>query len=96
VIRNPAKTRKQDSEFRSAKIRSSKSEIRNKSQIRISQTIRRLGGFEFRVSDFEFTYMPYMVYMVEKAAVPSALSLQPVFLTMKGMKKQICGKNNLR
>jgi len=36
-----------------------------------------LGGFEFRVSDFEFNYMPYMFYMVEKASVPSAFSLQP-------------------
>jgi len=34
-------------------------------------------GFEFRVSDFDFFYMPYMAYMVEKAAVPSAFSLQP-------------------
>jgi len=38
-----------------------------------------LGGFEFRVSDFEFTHMPYMFYMVNKAAFPSAFSLQPGF-----------------
>jgi len=33
--------------------------------------------FEFRVSAFEFNYMIYMSYMVNKAAVPSAFSLQP-------------------
>jgi len=31
-------------------------------------------------------YMSYMFYMVKKAAVPSAFSLQPDFLTMKIMK----------
>jgi hypothetical protein len=30
--------------------------------------------------------MPYMFYMVEKAVVPSAFSLQPAFITMKDMK----------
>jgi len=30
-------------------------------------------------NDSELNYMPYMAYMVEKAAVPSAFSLQPAF-----------------
>ncbi len=37
-------------------------------------------------SDGELNYMPYMAYMVEKAAFPSVFSLQPIFFTMKGMK----------
>ena len=44
------------------------------------------------LSDSE-RYMIYMSYMVNKAAVPSVFSLQPVFLTMKdmkNMKKKIC------
>jgi len=43
-------------------------------------------------SSFEFIYMSYMAYMVEKAAVPSAFSLQPVSFTMKDMKSM---KKNL-
>jgi len=46
------------------KIRSQKSETKTKLEL-----LNPPYGFEVRVSDFEFNYMSYMLYMVEKAVV---------------------------